>query len=88
MNRVQAGHLLDAYLELELVGGGDNARATLREVILDAMCGYGTPRDSGITVRDGSIRYPYATWVNTGSIPPSVVPQAMTTADSAKVVSE
>ena len=37
MNREQAEHLLDAYVGMENCGGGDKARAALREVILDAM---------------------------------------------------
>lgn len=40
MNRQQAEHLLDAYLNLENVDGDNNARQSLREVILDAMTTY------------------------------------------------
>lgn len=38
LSREQAGHLLDAYVTMENVGGDNNARQSLREVILDAMC--------------------------------------------------
>lgn len=40
MNRNQAEHLLDAYVNLENGGGDNKARQSLREVILDAMTGY------------------------------------------------
>ena len=40
MNRKQAEHLLDAYVNLENGGGDNKARQSLREVILDAMEGY------------------------------------------------
>lgn len=40
MNRTQAEHLLDAYVNLENGGGDNKARQSLREVILDAMEGY------------------------------------------------
>lgn len=40
MNRKQAEHLLDAYVNLENGGGDNKARQSLREVILDAMTGY------------------------------------------------
>ena len=38
MSREQAEHLLDAYVTMENGGGDNNARQSLREVILDAMC--------------------------------------------------
>jgi len=37
MNRQQAEHILDAYLNLECGGGDNKSRQSLREVILDAM---------------------------------------------------
>lgn len=40
LNRKQAEHLLDAYVNLENGGGDNKARQSLREVILDAMEGY------------------------------------------------
>lgn len=40
MNREQAGHILDAYINLECGSGDNNARASLREVVLDAMTEY------------------------------------------------
>lgn len=40
MNRTQAEHLLDAYINLENGGGDGKARQSLREVILDAMTSY------------------------------------------------
>ena len=40
MNRKQAEHLLDAYVNLENGGGDNKARQSLREVILDAMTSY------------------------------------------------
>lgn len=40
MNRQQAEHILEAYINLECSGGDNNARAALREVILDAMTSY------------------------------------------------
>lgn len=42
MNKEQAGHILDAYVELECAGGDSKARQSLREVILDAMTSYKT----------------------------------------------
>lgn len=42
MNREQAEHLLDAYLNMENGGGDNKARQSLREVILDAMTDYRT----------------------------------------------
>ena len=42
MNRKQAEHLLDAYVDLENCGGDNKARQALREVILDAMTEYRT----------------------------------------------
>ena len=52
MNREQAEHLLDAYVDMENCGGGDKARAALREVILDAM--------ASVTITS----YPYISWAN------------------------
>ena len=40
MNRKQAEHLLDAYVNLENGGGDNMARQSLREVILDAMTSF------------------------------------------------
>lgn len=40
MNREQAEHILDAYVEMECNGGDNKARASLREVILDGMTQY------------------------------------------------
>ena len=40
MNREQAEHLLDAYLDMENSDGDSKARQSLREVILDAMTSY------------------------------------------------
>ena len=40
MNREQAEHILEAYINLETVGGDNRARAALREVVLDAMTEY------------------------------------------------
>lgn len=40
MNRKQAEHLLDAYVNMENGSGDNKARQSLREVILDAMEGY------------------------------------------------
>lgn len=42
MNREQAEHLLDAYVNMENGGGDNKARQSLREVILDAMTEYRT----------------------------------------------
>ena len=50
MNRQQAEHLLDACIEMELIGADNNARSSLREVILDAMTEYRqTAKQSGMT---------------------------------------
>ena len=49
MNREQAEHILDAYIELECVGGDGKARQSLREVILDAMTGYRVATTPSIT---------------------------------------
>lgn len=40
LNRKQAEHLLDAYVNMENGGGDNMARQSLREVILDAMTAY------------------------------------------------
>ena len=54
MNREQAEHILDAYVDLECAGGDNKARKALREVILDAMTEYKTEKPGwsgyGITV--------------------------------------
>lgn len=49
MNREQAGHLLDAYAEMENYGDHEASKA-LREVILDAMEVYPQKGASGITL--------------------------------------
>ena len=51
MNREQAEHILDAYVNMESCGNG-KARAALREVILDAM--------ASVTITS----YPYISWAN------------------------
>lgn len=56
MNREQAEHILDAYVEMECSGGDNKARQSLREVVLDAMTEY---RQSTITVPN--ITYPQIT---------------------------
>lgn len=56
MNREQAEHILDAYVEMECVGEDNKAQQSLREVILDAMTEY---RSSTITVPN--ITYPQIT---------------------------
>ena len=38
LSREQAEHLLYAYVRMENIDGDKNARQSLREVILDAMC--------------------------------------------------
>ena len=40
MNRTQAENILEAYITLEVSGGDNKARQSLREVILDAMTEY------------------------------------------------
>lgn len=40
MNREQAENILEAYINMERVGGDSKARQSLREVILDAMTEY------------------------------------------------
>ena len=47
MNRTQAEHILDAYVDMECGGGDNKARAALREVILDVMTDC---KPSGITM--------------------------------------
>ena len=69
MNRQQAEHLLDAYVDLENGGGDNKARQSLREVILDAMASE-PPKPStypGITYPH--ITIPTTTWVDTGTNP-------------------
>lgn len=56
MNRKQAEHLLDAYVNLENGGGDNKARQSLREVILDAMTEYRSYSYPVITTN-----YPYTT---------------------------
>lgn len=53
MNREQAQHILDAYVEMECAGGDSKARQSLREVILDAMTEYRSKPNTtwtGITI--------------------------------------
>lgn len=50
MNREQAEHILDAYVEMECAGGDNKARQSLREVILDAMTGYRVTSTPSITL--------------------------------------
>ena len=57
MNRNQAEHLLDAYVNLENGGGDNKARQSLREIILDAMEGYCSYSYPVITTTN----YPYTT---------------------------
>lgn len=59
MNREQAEHILEAYINLECGGGDNKARQSLREVILDAMAEY----------KPNSITYPYTTWVDATKLP-------------------
>lgn len=59
MNREQAENILEAYINMECGGGDNKARASLREVILDAMTEY------RVKSNYPSITYPYATWVDT-----------------------
>ena len=63
MNREQAENILEAYVTLEVDGGDNKARMSLREVILDAMTEYraNTPKP-GIT-------YPFVTWVDNSKMP-------------------
>lgn len=62
MNRQQAEHILEAYINLEYSGGDNNARAALREVILDAMTSY-------------RVTTPNITWLSTYPLTvPNVIP--------------
>lgn len=63
MNREQAGHILDAYINMECAGGDNNARMALREVIIDAMTEY------RVKSNYPSIGFPYATWVDATKLP-------------------
>lgn len=81
MNRKQAEHILDAYVETERAGGNDKACQSLREVILDAMTGY---RSSTITVPN--ITYPSTTYPKplvtyTGTGDPNVVQTSITSVE-------
>lgn len=58
MNRTQAEHLLDAYVNLENGGGDNMARQSLREVILDAMTTYSAYSYPIITTTN----HPSTTW--------------------------
>ena len=60
MNRKQAEHLLDAYVNLENGGGDNKARQSLREVILDAMTSYSAYSYPIITTTN----YPNTTYPN------------------------
>ena len=71
MNRKQAQHILDAYVEMECAGGDNKARQSLREVILDAMTGY---RSSTITVLKPLVTY-------TGTADPNVVHPSITSTE-------
>ena len=74
MNRQQSEHILDAYVRIRMRGGDEEAADALREVILDAMCGYSVIKNPGITLPNGGINYPYATWVDTDKYgPPYIV---------------
>lgn len=63
MNREQAEHILNAYVQMRMRESDKDASDALREVILDAMTGYeaNTPKPS--------ITYPLATWVDTTKLP-------------------
>ena len=63
MNREQAEHILDAYVNLERGGGDNKARISLREVILDAMTEY------RVKSNYPSITYPYVTYTNETKLP-------------------
>ena len=58
MNRKQAEHLLDAYVNLENGGCDNKARQSLREVILDAMTTYSAYSYPIITTTN----HPNTTW--------------------------
>ena len=58
MNRKQAEHLLDAYVNMENGGGDNMARQSLREVILDAMTTYSAYSYPIVTTTN----HPNATW--------------------------
>ena len=58
MNRKQAEHLLDAYVNMENGGGDNMARQSLREVILDAMTTYSAYSYPIVTTTN----YPSTTW--------------------------
>lgn len=81
MNREQAEHILDAYVEMERAGGDNKARQSLREVILDAMTEY---RYSTITVPNitcPSTTYPNPLVTYTGTGDPNVVRPSITSVE-------
>lgn len=51
MNREQAEHILNAYVQMRMRESDKDASDALREVILDAMTGYKT--SGGITLTPG-----------------------------------
>ena len=66
MNREQASHILDAYIELELDTEGTTSKEAidaLRDVILDAMTEYKT------TANPWTITYPSKPYVTYTDIP-------------------
>ena len=76
MNREQASHILDAYIELELDTEGTTSKEAidaLRDVILDAMTEYKT------TATPWTITYPSKPYVTyTGTNDPNVVHPSIT----------
>ena len=67
MNREQAEHILEAYINLECDGGDNMARQSLREVILDAMTEY--RNDSNTTHPGITLGKPLVTYTGTGIVP-------------------
>lgn len=67
MNREQAEHILEAYINLECGAGDNKARQSLREVILDAMTEY---RSNPTTTWPGiTLGKPLVTYTGTGDVP-------------------
>lgn len=67
MNREQAEHILDAYVNLECDGGDNKARISLREVILDAMAYMDKPNTVLPSITLPMNSYPHD-WDNTPKV--------------------
>ena len=81
MNREQAEHILDAYVQMRIHESDKDAADALREVILDVMTEY---RTKSIYP---NITYPHSIWVDTTKQPTDWDGTPKVTCTSTKVTS-